>query len=77
MGAPLRAVSSGAAVIRQRVIDGLANGCVILLHDGRGTDEHPDASQVVEALPGIIDEARRRGFQFVTLGRLMRGESDR
>lgn len=67
----------GAGVIRQRVIDGLANGCIILLHDGRGTEERPDASQVVEALPGIIDEARRRGFQFATVGRMMRGESDR
>jgi peptidoglycan/xylan/chitin deacetylase (PgdA/CDA1 family) len=60
----------GADVIRDRVVGGLANGCIILLHDGRGTALRADASQVVDALPGIIDQARRRGYRFATAGRL-------
>jgi peptidoglycan/xylan/chitin deacetylase (PgdA/CDA1 family) len=60
----------GAEVIRQRVVDGLGNGCIILLHDGRGLEPHADASQVVDALPGIIEEARRRGYLFATVSQL-------
>jgi len=67
----------GSDRIRQRVVDGLANGCIILLHDGRGTEVHADASQVVDALPGIIDEARRRGFRFATLGQWTDGDQAR
>ncbi len=61
----------GADVIRQRVARGLSNGCVVLLHDGRGTEASADASQLVAALPGILDDARARGFRFVTLGQLI------
>ena len=60
----------GADVIRQRVLDGLVNGCIILVHDGRGLDQHADVSQIVEALPGIIEETRRRGYAFATLSQL-------
>jgi peptidoglycan/xylan/chitin deacetylase (PgdA/CDA1 family) len=60
----------GADVIRQRVVDGLCAGCIILLHDGRGIEPRADASQVVDALPGIIADARRRGYAFETLSQL-------
>ena len=63
--------SPGATVIRDRVARGLSNGCIVLLHDGRGTDPQADASQVVAALPGIITDARARGFRFSTVGELM------
>lgn len=39
-------------------------GAIILLHNGRPT--------TVEALPGIIEGLRRRGFRFVTIDELMR-----
>ena len=67
----------GANVVRQRVVAGLANGCIILLHDGRGSELHADTSQVVDALPGIIDEVRRRGYLFATVGQLIAGEPAR
>lgn len=67
----------GAEVIRQRVLDGLGNGCIILLHDGRGLEWHADASQVVEALPGIIEATRRRGYVFATVSQLTNGEAAR
>jgi peptidoglycan/xylan/chitin deacetylase (PgdA/CDA1 family) len=61
----------GAAVIRDRTLRGLANGSIVLLHDGRGLDEDADVGQLVEALPGIIDGARRLGFRFTTVGAML------
>ena len=61
----------GADVIRARAAAGLSNGCIVLLHDGRGLEPHADASQVVDALAGIITDARARGFRFATVGEMM------
>jgi peptidoglycan-N-acetylglucosamine deacetylase len=66
----------GADVIRRRVLAGVAPGCVLLLHDGRGMDEDADASQVVEALPGIVRALKAKGFRFVTVSELMRMSSE-
>ena len=52
-----------AAVIKQRTLAHLENGAVILLHDG--------VPETLSALPAIIAEARRRGYQFVTISRLV------
>ncbi len=51
-----------ASAIQAHVIAHLENGGIILLHDG--------IPQTLEALPAIIAEAKRRGFQFVTVSRL-------
>jgi len=51
-------------VIRVRTLAHLENGAIILLHDG--------IPETLEALPGIITAARRRGYQFVTVSRLAR-----
>lgn len=67
----------GADVIRRRVRDGLVNGAVILLHDGKGLEPQPDASQVVDALPGIIADARERGLTFETLSAMRSAEGAR
>ncbi|MEI6666537.1 MAG: polysaccharide deacetylase family protein [Acidobacteriota bacterium] len=67
----------GSAAIGQRVVDGLSNGCIILLHDGRGLDDRPDVSQMIAALPGIIDQAKRRGYRFATVSRLLAGTDPR
>jgi peptidoglycan/xylan/chitin deacetylase (PgdA/CDA1 family) len=63
----------GADAIRERVRAGLSNGCILLLHDRRGTEPGADASQLVAALPGIIADVRARGFGFATVGELMAG----
>ncbi len=55
-----------AAVVLRRALGHLENGSIILLHDG--------IPQTIEVLPALINEARRRGYQFVTLGQLARGD---
>jgi peptidoglycan/xylan/chitin deacetylase (PgdA/CDA1 family) len=42
---------------------------VLLLHDGRGDEEHPDIQPMLAALPGILERLRADGFSFVTLDR--------
>jgi len=61
----------GAERIVERTLRGLKGGCVLLLHDGRGTERGADASQLVSALPRIITEARRAGYSFVRLSDMM------
>ena len=62
----------GIAEIIQTTIDGVEgatlerSGNVILLHDGGG-----DRSQTIAALPGLIDELRRRGYRFVPVSELI------
>jgi peptidoglycan/xylan/chitin deacetylase (PgdA/CDA1 family) len=43
---------------------------VLLLHDGRGDERHPDVEPMLVALPQIIRELKRRGFAFVRVGDL-------
>ena len=50
-----------ATVLRQA-----RDGSIVLLHDGGGTRE-----QTVEALPGIVDSLRGRGFRLVTVPQLL------
>lgn len=52
-----------SAVIRKRTLAHLENGGIILLHDG--------IPETLEALPGIITAAHRRGYQFVTVSQLV------
>ncbi|MFF8609880.1 polysaccharide deacetylase family protein [Streptomyces sp. NPDC015346] len=55
--------TTDSALIRQRVLDGAKGDGIILLHDiYDGT---------VPAVPGIIDELKRRGFTFVTVPQLL------
>lgn len=56
----------GTEEIVGRSLSGLRNGCILLLHDGGG-----DRHQTVDALPAIIDGARRRGYRIVPLERLI------
>ncbi len=77
---PLRAIASQGYVVAGEDVDtadwylryadeirakasGNLPGGVMLLHDGGG-----DRSRTVQALPGIIDDYRRAGFKFMTLG---------
>ena len=61
----------GAETIANRAITALQSGAILLLHDGRSLDPSPDASHVVEALPRILQAARNRGFQLLTLSALL------
>ncbi len=51
-----------AEVVRSRVVNAAQDGSIILLHDIHGTS--------VDAVPGIIDDLRARGFEFVTVSEL-------
>ncbi len=55
------------AVLVRRATRWARSGMVLLLHDGRGVDAHPDVSSMLSALPDIIGVLRRRGFTFVGL----------
>jgi peptidoglycan/xylan/chitin deacetylase (PgdA/CDA1 family) len=61
----------GAGEIARRALAGLENGCILLLHDGRGTEHGADSSQLVEALPEIIEGARAAGYRFITLSEMI------
>jgi peptidoglycan/xylan/chitin deacetylase (PgdA/CDA1 family) len=56
--------TTNSSVLAQRILNRVSNGDIILLHDylPRGTDI------MLEALPGVIDELRQRGFEFVLAG---------
>lgn len=49
----------GAGVIERRVLDDIADGGIILLHDG--------VEQTINVLPQIIKNIRQRGLKFVTI----------
>lgn len=67
----------GADVIARRTLTGVRPGCVVLLHDGRGIEAEPDATQVVQALPAIIGGLREQGYELVTLSSLIRQTEQR
>jgi peptidoglycan-N-acetylglucosamine deacetylase len=54
-------------VLVKRATRFACSGMVLLLHDGRGTEEAPDIGPMLSALPHIIERLRGRGFSFVTL----------
>lgn len=58
-----------SAAIARTAVRELRPGAVILLHDGREArpSDEVDRSATVEALPVIIDEARKAGYKFVSL----------
>ena len=53
------------SMIQQNVLDNVRNGDIILMH----TDEY--AIETAEAVPIIIDELKRRGFQIVDVATLL------
>lgn len=65
----------GAAVIRERVRQGLRPGAILLLHDGDGADPAGDRAQTAEALPGILSDAAAAGYTFGALAELIAGPS--
>ncbi len=59
----------GAPVIVARSVKALTPGAVLLLHDADGWG-NDDRSQTADALPAIIDAARHRGLEFVTMSEI-------
>ncbi len=56
----------GVSVIRERVLSGVHPGSIVVMHDNIETD-----GQTVEALPGIIEGLKRRGYHLVTITALL------
>ncbi|HEX7506716.1 MAG TPA: polysaccharide deacetylase family protein [Polyangia bacterium] len=54
-------------VLVNRVMRFASSRMVLLLHDGRGDEEHPDIEPMLAALPRIIEGLRDAGFTFLTL----------
>lgn len=61
----------GVELIVSRTAEVLRPGTVLLLHDGWTGDNAEERSQTAAALPAIIQEARNRGLEFVTLEQMM------
>ena len=57
--------------IVRRVLDSVRPGSIILLHDGKDTDHHADRSATLNALPGIIEGLRTKGYKIVRLDKLV------
>jgi peptidoglycan/xylan/chitin deacetylase (PgdA/CDA1 family) len=75
----------GDATIAKRVVDNVADGSIIVLHDGNegilcARDHRPahdcDRNQDVAATREIVDSLRARGFRFVTIPQLI-ADADR
>lgn len=49
-----------------RVVEGVKPGGIVLMHDGGG-----DRSRTVQALPKIIEELTRRGYEFLSIPELL------
>ncbi len=67
----------GVETIINRTLGKIQSGCVLLLHDGRGTEQNPDSSQLVEALPIIIQKCKEKGYRFLKLSEMIKGSSKR
>jgi peptidoglycan/xylan/chitin deacetylase (PgdA/CDA1 family) len=65
----------GAAAIVARVGRLLRPGAIILLHDGDGSGRGASRRQTVEALPGILDAAERRGLRALPLSTVVGGDA--
>lgn len=60
-----------AAAIEKRVLSGTENGAILCFHDGRGIASNPDISNTINALEVLLPELKSRGFQLVSLSKLL------
>ncbi|HEX5534669.1 MAG TPA: polysaccharide deacetylase family protein [Actinomycetales bacterium] len=58
-----------AAIVRDRVLDAAGPGEIVLMHVGANPDDGTTLD--ADALPGVIDQLRSRGYGFVTLDALL------
>ncbi len=70
-----RRAMDGVATTKERVarrlIEGLDDGAVLLLHDGREAASRRDPRPTIEALPVVLEEAKRRGLSPAPLDELL------
>ena len=57
----------GVDEIVRRTLEGVRPGSIVLLHDGDGYNPDGDRLQTAAALPEIIDELKKQGYEFATL----------
>jgi len=70
-----KANKSGEEIVRA-VIQRAKPGSVIVLHDGRDSRPSYDRSQMLQALPLVIETLKGRGFDFVTIPELLELEEE-
>jgi peptidoglycan/xylan/chitin deacetylase (PgdA/CDA1 family) len=70
-GSSFDTAQPGAHAIVERSCRRLREGSILLLHDGDGSGRGESRQQTVEALPGILAEAERRGLRSVWLSSLL------
>jgi peptidoglycan/xylan/chitin deacetylase (PgdA/CDA1 family) len=61
----------GVEELVKRIVGAARPGGIIDLHDGLDRNESPDLSQLVQALPTIIEQLQSRGYRLVTLAQLL------
>ncbi len=59
--------NKSAEGIAKSIVKRAKMGSIIVLHDGRSTRQRYDRSQMLQALPQIIEELKKRGFALVTV----------
>lgn len=64
--------SKSAQEIFEAIVKRARPGSIIVLHDGRSTRDGYDRSQMLQALPKIIEALKERGFDFVTVPQILR-----
>ena len=70
-----KADKSGEEIVRA-IVQRVKPGSVIVLHDGRDSRPSYDRSQMLQALPLVIEPLKKRGFDFVTIPELLELEKE-
>jgi peptidoglycan/xylan/chitin deacetylase (PgdA/CDA1 family) len=63
--------SLGADAVVERLAEGVSNGAILCLHDGRGLLVKPDIGATVEAVRRLVPMLLDRGYEFETVTRLL------
>ena len=66
--------NKSAEEIERNIVQRAKPGGVIVLHDGRDSIPNYDRSQMLQALPFVIETLKKRGFDFVTIPELLESE---
>jgi peptidoglycan/xylan/chitin deacetylase (PgdA/CDA1 family) len=70
-----KADKSGDEIVRT-IVQRAKPGGIIVLHDGRDSRPSYDRSQMLQALPFVIETLKERGFDFVTIPELLESERE-
>lgn len=57
--------------ISRRVLNGVRNGAIVCLHDGRGLSEKPDVRETLDAVRYVLPILRDKGYHFETVSQLI------